>query len=198
MVFVYFVSGRNHPYRQDLHTPTKLLSEAFQSPGHSEMPAALRNRIQCRHQPRHQRQCHPQMDAPLSRTSRDTFATSPCAHATPKRPAAGGAYDQHALTAGHLASLHVVVTCLLWHNRRYDFLAQPRPDDPRTASCLGGTGVAVAVPDRGQAKTIMSLIQPARLDGHDPYAYLRDVLTPLSTQRASEIAELLPHRWCPA
>ncbi|WP_426811572.1 transposase domain-containing protein [Pseudomonas sp. WOUb67] len=43
----------------------------------------------------------------------------------------------------------------------------------------------------------MSLIQSARLNGHDPYAYLKDVLTRLSTQRASEIAELLPHRWRP-
>ncbi|WP_371920463.1 transposase domain-containing protein [Pseudomonas sp. MYb193] len=34
--------------------------------------------------------------------------------------------------------------------------------------------------------------------GHDPYAYQKDVLTRLPTQRASEIAELLPHRWRPA
>ena len=43
----------------------------------------------------------------------------------------------------------------------------------------------------------MSLIQSARLNGHDPYAYLKDVLTRLPTQRASEIAELLPHKWNP-
>ena len=46
-----------------------------------------------------------------------------------------------------------------------------------------------------RAAAIMSLIQSARLNGHDPYAYLKDVLTRLPTQRASEIAELLPHRW---
>ena len=44
----------------------------------------------------------------------------------------------------------------------------------------------------------LSLIQSARNNGHDPYAYLKDVLTRLPTQRASEIAELLPHRWHPA
>lgn len=49
-----------------------------------------------------------------------------------------------------------------------------------------------------RAAAIMSLIQSARLNGHDPYAYLKDVLTRLPTQRASEIAELLPHRWQPA
>ena len=43
---------------------------------------------------------------------------------------------------------------------------------------------------------IMSLIQSERNNGHDPYANLKDVLTRLSTQRASEIDELLPHRWC--
>lgn len=41
---------------------------------------------------------------------------------------------------------------------------------------------------------IMSLIQSARLNGRDPYAYLKDVLTRLPMQRASDIAELLPHR----
>jgi hypothetical protein len=45
---------------------------------------------------------------------------------------------------------------------------------------------------------IMSLIQSARLSGHDPYAsYLKGVLTRLPMQRASEIDQLLPHRWQP-
>ncbi|MNN19497.1 Transposase IS66 family protein [compost metagenome] len=48
-----------------------------------------------------------------------------------------------------------------------------------------------------RAAAIMSLIQSARINGHDPYAYLKDVLTRLPTQRASEIAELLPHKWAP-
>lgn len=42
----------------------------------------------------------------------------------------------------------------------------------------------------------MSLIQSARINGHDAYAYLKDVLTQLPTQRASEIGLLLPHQWC--
>jgi hypothetical protein len=48
-----------------------------------------------------------------------------------------------------------------------------------------------------RAAAVMSLIQSARLNGHDPYAYLKDVLTRLSTQRASMIHELLPHHWQP-
>ncbi len=48
-----------------------------------------------------------------------------------------------------------------------------------------------------RAAALMSLIQSAKLNGHDPYAYLKDVLARLPTQRASEIAELLPHRWQP-
>lgn len=43
----------------------------------------------------------------------------------------------------------------------------------------------------------MSLIQSARLNGHDPYTYLKDVLTRLPTQRANEITDLLPHRGMP-
>jgi transposase len=49
-----------------------------------------------------------------------------------------------------------------------------------------------------RAAAIMSLIQLARMNGHDPYVYLKDVLTRLPTQRASEIGQLLPHQWVPA
>lgn len=48
-----------------------------------------------------------------------------------------------------------------------------------------------------RAAAIMNLIQSARINGHDPYAYLKDVLTRLPTQRASEIGQLLPHLWMP-
>jgi hypothetical protein len=46
-----------------------------------------------------------------------------------------------------------------------------------------------------RAAAVMSLIQSAKLNGHDPYAYLKDVLERLPTQPASRIEELLPHRW---
>jgi transposase len=36
-----------------------------------------------------------------------------------------------------------------------------------------------------QAAVIISLIQSARLNGHDPYAYLKDVFTRLPTQPMS-------------
>ena len=48
-----------------------------------------------------------------------------------------------------------------------------------------------------RAAVIMSLIQTAKLNGHDPYAYLRDVLTLLPTQIDRYIDQLLPHRWEP-
>ncbi|ENQ7793629.1 IS66 family transposase [Pseudomonas aeruginosa] len=48
-----------------------------------------------------------------------------------------------------------------------------------------------------RAAAIMSLIQSARMNGHDPYAYLKDVLTRLPTQKASGIEQLLPHQWMP-
>lgn len=49
-----------------------------------------------------------------------------------------------------------------------------------------------------RAAAVMSLIQSARLNGHDPYDYLKDVLQRLPTQRASAVAELLPHNWASA
>ena len=49
-----------------------------------------------------------------------------------------------------------------------------------------------------RAAAVMSLMHSARLNGHDPYAYLKDVLTRLPTQLNSRIEDLLPHRWKPA
>ena len=46
-----------------------------------------------------------------------------------------------------------------------------------------------------RAAAVMSLIQSARMNGHDPHAYLNDVLTRLPTHKANQIEELLPHRW---
>ncbi len=46
-----------------------------------------------------------------------------------------------------------------------------------------------------RATAIMSLLHSARLNGHDPYAYFKDVLERLPTHPARRINELLPHRW---
>jgi hypothetical protein len=48
-----------------------------------------------------------------------------------------------------------------------------------------------------RAAVLMSPIQSAKLNVHDMYEYLKSVLARLPTQRASEIAELLPHNWMP-
>ena len=49
-----------------------------------------------------------------------------------------------------------------------------------------------------RAAAVMSLIQSAKLNGHDPYVYLKDVLERLPTQPASRVEELLPHAWKPS
>ena len=46
-----------------------------------------------------------------------------------------------------------------------------------------------------RAAAVMSLVHSAKLNGHEPFAYLRDVLERLPTQPASRIRELLPYRW---
>jgi hypothetical protein len=43
-----------------------------------------------------------------------------------------------------------------------------------------------------RAAAIMSLIQSARLNGHDPYAYLKDVLTRLPTQKNNRSTSCCP------
>jgi len=49
-----------------------------------------------------------------------------------------------------------------------------------------------------RAAAVMSLVHSARINGHDPYAYLKDVLERLPTHPASRIDDLLPHRWTAA
>ena len=46
-----------------------------------------------------------------------------------------------------------------------------------------------------RAAVVMSLIQSARLNGLDPYAYLRDVLERLPLTPEHRLEELLPHAW---
>ena len=48
-----------------------------------------------------------------------------------------------------------------------------------------------------RAASIMSLLHTARLNGHEPYRYLKDVLERLPTQPASALADLLPAHWAP-
>jgi transposase len=48
-----------------------------------------------------------------------------------------------------------------------------------------------------RAAMVMSLVQSAKLHGHDPWVYLKDVLERLPTHLNSRIGELLPHRWQP-
>ena len=48
-----------------------------------------------------------------------------------------------------------------------------------------------------RAAIVMSLVQSAKLNGHDPWAYLKDVLQRLPTHLNSRIKELLPHVWQP-
>lgn len=51
---------------------------------------------------------------------------------------------------------------------------------------------------RPRAANIMSLNQAAKLNGHEPHAYLKDVLARLPTQKASRLHELLPQHWQPS
>lgn len=48
-----------------------------------------------------------------------------------------------------------------------------------------------------RAAIVMSLVQSAKLHGHDPWVYLRDVFERLQEHPSHRIGELLPHRWTP-
>jgi hypothetical protein len=49
-----------------------------------------------------------------------------------------------------------------------------------------------------RAAAIISLIQSARMNGHDPYTYLKGALSKLPTQKVSSLSELLPPNGRPA
>ena len=49
-----------------------------------------------------------------------------------------------------------------------------------------------------RAAVVMSLIESAKLNGHDPWAYLKDVFERLPTLKQRDLAQLLPHHWRPA
>ena len=44
---------------------------------------------------------------------------------------------------------------------------------------------------------MLSLIESAKLNGHDPWAYLKDVFERLPTLKQRDLAQLLPHNWRP-
>ena len=46
-----------------------------------------------------------------------------------------------------------------------------------------------------RAAVIMSLIESAKLNGHDPWAYLKDVFERLPTLKQRDLEQLLPHNW---
>ncbi len=46
-------------------------------------------------------------------------------------------------------------------------------------------------------RTAMRLPQSAKLNGHDPHAYLKDVMNKLPTWLNTRIDELLPQHWTP-
>ena len=48
-----------------------------------------------------------------------------------------------------------------------------------------------------RAAVVMSLVQSAKLNGLDPYAYLRDVLERLPLTPEHRLVELMPHIWKP-
>jgi transposase len=65
--------------------------------------------------------------------------------------------------------------------------------------CLGRKNwLFVGSQEAGErAAVIMTLIESAKLNGHDPWAYLKDVFERLPTLKQRDLEQLLPHNWRP-
>ena len=48
-----------------------------------------------------------------------------------------------------------------------------------------------------RAAVVLSLIESAKLNGHDPWAYLKDLFERLPTLKQRDLAQLLPYNWRP-
>jgi transposase len=79
----------------------------------------------------------------------------------------------------HKHAVHLISLCAAAHNRKNWLFA---------GSLRAGQ----------RAAAIMSLLHTARLNGLEPYAYLKNVLERLPTQPASTMTDLLPYRWSTA
>lgn len=85
------------------------------------------------------------------------------------------------------------------HARRKFFNLHVANKSQLAEQALHSIGVLFQVAGQGYERrrpmAIMGFIQSARMNRLDPYAYLKDVLTALPAQRASEFDQLLPHQW---
>jgi transposase len=70
---------------------------------------------------------------------------------------------------------------------------------PNTADCRrqGNWVFAGSARAARRQAAAMNLIQSAKLNGHDLYAYLKDILPRVPAQPASRLDDLLPHLWQP-
>ena len=73
-----------------------------------------------------------------------------------------------------------------------------QPDREHAGGWVVELVVAESLCSGKRAAANMGMIQSARLNGHDPYAYLKDVLTRLPTQRANEIPNYCCTGGCPS
>jgi transposase len=97
---------------------------------------------------------------------------------------------------GHRLQLEALERTHALRRRRRRADLQQLGGEPHPADRAGKIELVVRrEPARGQAgRGHHSLLHSARINGHEPYAYLKDVLERLPTQPASRIDELLAHR----
>ena len=106
----------------------------------------------------------------------------------PEGSAIASAID-YSLNAWGALSAHLQDGHVLVNKNHIDNLLRPLATG-RKARLFAGSELA------GQrAAVVMSLVQSAKLNGHDVRAFLKDVLARLPMHLNSQIQKLLPHCW---
>ena len=104
----------------------------------------------------------------------------------PAVPCIFGIYDK-----GHLYSI-ITFIVTLGTGAAWSAYIRPTAVGKKNWLFVGGEGT-------GQTSAILyTLVESAKRHGHEPYAYLRDVLERLPAMKSSEIDRLLPGNWKPA
>lgn len=109
-------------------------------------------------------------------------------------------FEAHQLNGSEIAAQAVALIARLYYLNDGDVPIDNNAEENaiRPISVGRKNGLFVGSQQAGErAAVVLSLIESAKLNGHDPWAYLKDVFERQPTLKDRDLASLLPHNWTP-